>query len=224
MTMTGKCVAYGKGCARCVPTCDGDGDGFCPPADCRDNDRDVHPANAGGVEICGNGTDDDCDGHIDEACKTCMADAECTQGLEACLNWICDTCSGGGGCDPAECRFGRVGGMPGSGVAGRCASYGTGCQKCVPACDSDGDGFCPGNPGMEQPGGDCNDANATVLPDGPGGLRQRRRRRLRRAGGRGLQRLLDGRHVRGQRELLDACADRPEPPLRARSDRRARAS
>jgi hypothetical protein len=164
MTMTGKCVAYGKGCARCVPTCDGDGDGFCPPGDCKDNDRNVYPANAGGVDICGNGTDDDCDGHVDEACKTCASDAECPQGLEACLNWTCDTCPGGGGCDPMECRFGRMAGMPGSGVAGRCASYGTGCQKCVPACDMDGDGFCPGNPGMEQPGGDCADNNPNAYP------------------------------------------------------------
>jgi hypothetical protein len=165
MAMTaGKCVAYGKGCARCVPTCDGDGDGFCPPTDCKDNDRDVYPGNSGGVEICGNGTDDDCDGHIDEACKACAADAECTQGLEACLNGACDVCPGGGGCDPAECRFGRMPNMPMSGTPGRCASFGTGCQKCVPACDQDGDGFCPGNPGMEQPGGDCNDANAAVYP------------------------------------------------------------
>ena len=164
MAMAGKCVPYGKGCTRCVPTCDGDGDGFCPPADCRDSDRNVYPANAGGVEICGNSIDDDCDNQVDEACKTCAADADCPQGLQACLNGICDSCPGGGGCDPAECRFGRMPNMPMSGVAGRCAPYGTGCTKCVPACDADGDGFCPGSPGMEQPGGDCNDAAATVYP------------------------------------------------------------
>jgi hypothetical protein len=162
--MTGKCIAYGKGCARCVPTCDGDGDGMCPPGDCRDNDRNVRPRSIGGVEICGNGIDDDCDGHVDEGCTTCASDAECPQGLQACVNGICDSCPGGGGCVEAECRFGRVPMTPGSGVPGRCASYGTGCQRCVPACDQDGDGFCPGNPGMEQPGGDCDDANASVHP------------------------------------------------------------
>jgi hypothetical protein len=149
-----------------VPTCDGDGDGVCPPADCKDNDRDVYPG-ADSVEVCGNDLDDDCDGHLNEGCKSCATDADCPQGLEACLNGICEVCPGGGGCDPAECRFGRVANMPGSGVEGRCHGYGTGCQRCVPKCDADGDGYCPGNPGMDQPGGDCNDANATAYPMAP---------------------------------------------------------
>ena len=38
-------------------------------------------------------------------------------------------------------------------------------MRCVPACDKDGDGFCPGaSPGMDQPGGDCDDNNAGVHP------------------------------------------------------------
>ena len=49
---------------------------------------------------------------------------------------------------------------------GKCVPHGNGCQTCVPTCDIDGDGVCPQvEPGNEQPGGDCDDANARVFPD-----------------------------------------------------------
>ena len=54
---------------------------------------------------------------------------------------------------------------PGAGgVAGKCVTFGNGCGSCVPVCDADGDGFCPGNPGSGQPGGYCDDRVATVSP------------------------------------------------------------
>lgn len=59
----------------CAGSCfDEDGDGYGNPAspecthpqwDCNDSNPSVH---SGAVEICGNGSDDDCDGEIDEGC------------------------------------------------------------------------------------------------------------------------------------------------------------
>jgi hypothetical protein len=37
---------------------------------------------------------------------------------------------------------------------------------CVPACDQDGDGFCPGPDAGEQPGGDCNDMDPKIHAKG----------------------------------------------------------
>ena len=81
--VAGKCFSFGKGCSACVPTCDMDGDGFCPAADpgkgqpggdCDDTSGAIHP---GAAEICGNGKDDNCDGVVDEGCTTCQAAAGC---------------------------------------------------------------------------------------------------------------------------------------------------
>jgi hypothetical protein len=168
--VAGKCAPFGQGCTRCVPVCDGDNDGFCPGTpgngqpggDCRDNDPTVHPMT---VEICGNNIDDNCDGHIDEGCTICTTDDQCTQGFEACIAGVCAVCANA--CDPGNCRFGAQGDKPGSGVAGRCQAYGRGCSRCVPACDNDADGWCPGNPGNDQMGGDCDDNNPAVHPTAP---------------------------------------------------------
>jgi hypothetical protein len=170
MTMgagTGRCVMSGKGCAVCVPSCDSDGDGYCPPnapgafpgGDCDDGNPDVHP-NA--LEICGNGKDDDCNGHQDEGCRACTKDMDCPSGLEVCTGGTCHVCEAN--CDPTSCRFGAIEGMPNSGVAGRCATYGRNCSRCVPACDMDGDGFCTGATMGDIQGGDCNDQNAAQNP------------------------------------------------------------
>ena len=52
-----------------VTACDADGDGFeiwaCGGLDCRDDNAAVYP---GAEEVPGNLIDDDCDGHVDEAC------------------------------------------------------------------------------------------------------------------------------------------------------------
>ena len=172
---TGKCVVSGKGCTKCVPTCDVDGDGYCsaitelgPGGDCNDTPagRDIFP-NA--IEVCGNGDDDDCDNQIDEGCDPCESDTDCQQGSQTCQEGFCEVCTAA--CDAANCRFGAVmmeGMPPVPGVAGRCHTFGQGCSKCVPNCDSDGDGVCPqANPGSEQPGGDCNDADGKVSPLAP---------------------------------------------------------
>jgi hypothetical protein len=162
----GRCAAFGRGCLRCVPTCDSDGDGFCPgsPAngpggDCDDGNARVNPE---AREVCGNGIDDNCNGHQDEGCRACTSDAECPSGLEACLGGVCKVCEAF--CTLDNCRFGVIEGMPNSGVVGRCATVGRGCLQCVPACDMDGDGFCPGPTVMGQEGGDCNDAAPKVSP------------------------------------------------------------
>jgi hypothetical protein len=167
----GKCVASGKGCTRCVPNCDVDGDGFCtqqtdqgPGGDCDDADRDIFP-NA--VEVCGNGVDEDCDDYKDEGCKACDSDTDCAQGSQTCQDGFCEVCTLA--CDVANpCFFGAMPEAvpPVPGVRGRCHAFGQGCNKCVPSCDLDGDGVCPElNPGSDQPGRDCNDDDATVAPN-----------------------------------------------------------
>lgn len=163
--VAGKCVAFGNGCGRCVPTCDGDGDGFCPGTptdrqpgnDCNDANARIYPR---ALEVCGNRSDDDCDGHVDEGCTTCAGDDQCKAGFEACLGGRCEVCANS--CTPTTCTFGGDRNVPGSGVAGRCHAYGRGCTRCVPSCDVDGDGACPGNPGQGQTGNDCNDANPAI--------------------------------------------------------------
>jgi hypothetical protein len=91
--VAGKCVAFGMGCQRCVPTCDADGDGVCPQAnpgndqqggDCDDAKATSYP---GAPEICGNAIDDDCDGRKDEDCAT----ATCATSDACAANQRCST-------------------------------------------------------------------------------------------------------------------------------------
>jgi hypothetical protein len=164
---SGRCAMVGRGCTKCVPSCDSDGDGYCPPnapgdfpgGDCSDSNPDMHP---GAREICGNGIDDDCNGHQDEGCRTCTADADCPSSQEACTGGVCVVCDAA--CTMDTCRFGAVEGQPGSGTAGRCQTFGRSCNRCVPACDTDGDGYCPGATNGDIQGGDCNDMNPAVSP------------------------------------------------------------
>jgi hypothetical protein len=170
--IAGKCALYGRNdsCSRCVPMCDDDADGTCegdpaggePGGDCARNNPDVHP-NA--IEICGNDEDDNCNSLTDEGCTRCTTHAQCTAPA-ACVDGTCQGCEAA--CVVADCRFGEMEGVPGSGVQGRCAAYATGCQRCVPMCDMDGDGQCTGaEPPNEQPGGDCDDTKADVYAGAP---------------------------------------------------------
>ena len=114
------------------------------------------------AEICGNDIDDNCNDHVDEGCQTCGNDGECTGGGEACINGVCNLCETG--CNAQNCRFDNpmMGGAP---IAGRCHGFGNGCSACVPTCDADGDGFCPGPPANGLPGNDCDDTRRGVRPN-----------------------------------------------------------
>jgi Putative metal-binding motif len=165
----GRCAPRGRGCMRCVPACDQDGDGFCPgkradgqpDGDCNDLEAAVSPE---AVEVCGNQVDDDCDGHVDEACAGCSKDLDCAP-QQRCVASVCEPCPPP--CTAGSCRFGVSPGMPDSGIAGQCMPQGNACSVCIPTCDADGDGFCPGSPSNDQPGGDCRDNDPRVHPGGP---------------------------------------------------------
>lgn len=77
VSLLGDTLRQGNGCFVIIPgisaanggCLDTDGDGFyhiagCGPVDCDDSNAQVHP---GGVELCGNGLDDDCDGGSDNS-------------------------------------------------------------------------------------------------------------------------------------------------------------
>jgi hypothetical protein len=116
-----------------------------------------------GAEICGNGTDEDCDGVVDDGCEepACTADAECDDGnactedrceagmcvtgggVEICGNDEDDDCDGlvDDGCGSAcrtstECASGQVC------VEGRCTSGDSSCvaEICGNGIDEDCDG------------------------------------------------------------------------------------
>jgi hypothetical protein len=64
------------------PCTDADGDDFCVPDDCDDDDPDVNP---GAAEICDDGIDNNCDGSVDEGCSSCLPPGDpCTSGAVCC--------------------------------------------------------------------------------------------------------------------------------------------
>lgn len=133
----------------CAGSTDSDNDGFSPPADCNDNDPDIHP---GAEEICGDGIDQNCDG-LDQSCPCEDSDSD---GFESA------TC-GGEDCDDED-PYIKPGGIE------QCDNQKdddcdaetdeSDCQSCS---DQDGDGYmaqeehCPS-------GDDCNDSEAEVYP------------------------------------------------------------
>jgi len=66
---------------------DGDGDGFCTPDDCDDQNPTVHPDALETIDRA----DNDCDGEVDEQdAVTCRSDADCEADL-ACVRGVCDS-------------------------------------------------------------------------------------------------------------------------------------
>ena len=146
-------------CSQGLDCPDRDGDGFpvlgicCPqppePVDCDDSDPLSHP---GGMEICGDGHDNNCDGSIDDAalCTACVP--ECQVGEAACS----------GPTRISLCEL--VNGCPMYASPTTCPPE-QGCRDdaCIPVClDRDGDGF------FEDCGDrDCDDTRTSVHPSAP---------------------------------------------------------
>jgi hypothetical protein len=146
---------------------DADGDGFavgppsCGEADCDDTDPAVNP---GAVEAC-NGTDDDCNGTIDDGIppQTCGVGA-CAATVPGCMRGAVPTCTPGGPkrevCnaidDDCDGTFDEGLGAP--------IVCGTGaCQRMVPSCSGGGMMTCtPGAPSPETCNGIDDDCNGMV--------------------------------------------------------------
>ncbi|MCB9528626.1 MAG: trypsin-like serine protease [Myxococcales bacterium] len=136
----GLVVPYGL--CQSEPACvDRDGDTICADEDCDDSDADTYP---GAGEVCDDGTDQDCDGVVDEGCEPPCTDAD-----------------GDGVCAEADCddrdRSRRPGAreLCGDGIDQDCdGQRDEGCEMCV---DADGDGVCAGD--------DCDDTEDDVFPE-----------------------------------------------------------
>jgi len=121
---------------------DSDGDGFGKWIDCEDEADWAHP---GGVEIQGNGYDDDCDGQVDSA-------PDCPEGEKGCGTGCCGP---GEGCLDGKCCDKDCGGK-------ECGPDGCGgsCGTCPAAATCTADGICAS--GM--------DAWPSVPDGGPAGI------------------------------------------------------
>ena len=163
--------ARNDSCSRCVPMCD-DRRGrllrgrprraASRAATAARNNPDVHPA---AVEICGNDEDDNCNGSPTRGAPAAPPTPSARSGRPA-SNRTCEACEAT--CVVAECRFGEVEGMPGSGVAGPLR----GLRDGLPALRAHvrrrtATASARRHPGNEQPGGDCDDANAAAYTGAP---------------------------------------------------------
>lgn len=125
----------------CAIVClDFDNDGFCSPAcgacalDCDDTDPSVNAPS--GLEICGSGTDEDCDGVADCSDSDCTLDPACT---------VCVSNGCGGGC-PSGCNVAQD---PDCGCL-----TGDGCCNGL-ICDNASDADCPAICAPNGCGGGC---------------------------------------------------------------------
>jgi N-acetylmuramoyl-L-alanine amidase len=164
------------GCSKWYTDQDKDGFGgpasacFCPglaqepyvnktPGDCDDLRNDVYPK---ALEKCDT-FDNDCDAQTDEGYQLGGA---CTAGAGNCLTngkMVCNDQGNGTMCDA----------KPGSGQVESCNGIDDNCnQQIDEGCDDDFDGYCDknmgyaGSPKCAKGGGDCNDMDSNVHPNG----------------------------------------------------------
>ena len=175
--------------------CDGDGDGWCAlglivtggkckAGDCNDGNASIHPA---GKEICGNGSDDDCDGATDSGtgatgCANFYADSDGDgwgAGTGTCLCAAADvfTTAKNGDCNDGDQNIHPDGSeVCGNSIDDDCNGQtdeagGKGCTNFY--VDLDGDGWGGATPTClcaasgewsVSSGGDCNDGNGDIHP------------------------------------------------------------
>jgi len=122
-------IAFGK-----IQLADFDGDGYSTPGDCNDFDPFINP---GATEICGNSTDENCNGSITDGCSDVDGDGYAAPG---------DCNDNNPNINPGENE------ICGNQIDEDCDGYlNNGC-----GIDNDGDGYTTGN--------DCNDNNPNINP------------------------------------------------------------
>jgi hypothetical protein len=126
-----------------LPFIDADEDGASPPADCDDQDRNVHPR---AVETCADNRDNDCNGTTDcadTACagRTCQTSGVCSNG--ACTETSCNDGFDDDGDQSIDCADGDCAqhpcGMSGACSGGICVAPSEK-MLCADGADNDGDG------------------------------------------------------------------------------------
>ncbi|MBA3647764.1 MAG: T9SS type A sorting domain-containing protein [Chitinophagales bacterium] len=186
-----------EGIATSVFYADADGDGYGTPSmslqrcaapagyvsdnsDCNDANASVHP---GAAEVCGNGTDDNCNGQVDEGCVlyTYYADAD-NDGYGnsgSSILSLSPTPPGGYVADNTDCNDANMNVHPNAaevcnGIDDNCNGQTDEGVKTTFYADADGDSYgnsnttiqsCSQPPGYVANNTDCNDGNASVHPN-----------------------------------------------------------